>query len=265
VEKPVVPLRSFDRLVSLVKTLRSEHGCPWDKAQTPEKIKVYLIEEAYEVLDAMESGADEDVCSELGDLLFHIVFLARLYEEVGTFNIDDVVDGIIEKMTRRHPHVFGNTRVSNIEQVKERWQEIKAKEALEKDLEETISVLDTVPSNLPALMRAYRIGERAYREGLDQLENSDIIGQVDKTLQELKAVQEKVQGESVAKEYGYLLFSMVNLGRWLQVHPETALANATSNFVSRFKHLEEELRKQGNTMESASVEELEKSWEKTNF
>ena len=227
----------FDRLVDLVETLRSERGCPWDQVQTPETIKVYLIEEAYEVLEAIESGTHKDICAELGDLLFHIVFLARIFEECGVFNAKDIIRTITEKMIRRHPHVFGEVRLSNAEEVRKQWHEIKMTEAKEKDETKT-SLLDSVPQNLPALMRAYRISERAGKLGFELPDIESLLKKLDEDLAEFKSAAKRPDSEESAQTLGDLLFTIVNLGRAIRVHPESALTRAISRFVTRFNAVE---------------------------
>lgn len=260
-EKAVISSASnFDRLIALVEILRSDHGCPWDREQTPEQIKIYLIEEAYEVLEAIESGAWEEVCSELGDLLFHIVFLARIFEEAGKFSIRDVVQTIFEKMIRRHPHVFAETPVSCADEVKERWHEIKTAEAKGKDKLEA-SLLDSVPRKLPALMRAYRISERAARVGFGWPDVHGVLRKVDEELAGLKAALKGGNAEKSAQEFGDLLFTMANLGRVIGLHPETALTQSISKFVKRLKIIKQALRQQGRTLDSASLEEMDAIWE----
>ena len=250
----------FHRLVELVEILRSDHGCPWDREQTPEQIKTYLLEETYEVLEALDSGSTKDVCAELGDLLFHIVFLARIFEEAGDFDIGDVVQTITEKMIRRHPHVFGQAQVSNSEEVRQRWHEIKLAEAKSKDTA-VASFLDSVPRKLPALMRAYRISERAAKVGLDWPDIDSLLNKLDKGLVEVKAALRRADSENLAEQLGDLLFTTVNLGRFLRVHPEAALTGTIAEFVKRFNVIEAFLRKQGRTLESASVEEMDAIWE----
>jgi len=261
-EKAVISLPAdFEGLIALVKILRSDHGCPWDREQTPEQIKVYLLEEAYEVLEAIESGNPQDVCAELGDLLFHIVFLARIFEEAGDFNIRDVVKTITEKMIRRHPHVFGQTQVSSSDEVRHRWHEIKMAEAKDKDTAQS-SFLDSVPQKLPALMRAYRISERAAKVGFDWPDVDSVLKKLDEKLSELKAALKRANSEKLAEELGGLLFTMVNLSRFMRVHPEAALAQAISKFVKRFKMIEQALKQQGRTLESASFQEMDAIWKK---
>jgi tetrapyrrole methylase family protein/MazG family protein len=253
----------FDRLVSLVRTLRSAGGCPWDRVQTAETIKVYLIEEAHEVLDALESYNAQDVCGELGDLLFHILFLARIFEETGDFNIGDVVQEITEKMIRRHPHVFGNARASTSEDVRRVWQEVKMAEAKDHDTSRS-SCLDAVPERLPTLMRAYRLGERASRFGRKGQDAQGAVMRVEEDLARLKAALGKDDLQPLAEEFGNLLFKVVNLGRLIGIHPETALTRTISRFVKRVKDVEETLRQQGRTLESIFPEEMAAVWEGPN-
>jgi MazG family protein len=251
----------FYRLVELVEILRSDHGCPWDREQTPEQIKTYLLEEAYEVLEALESGNPEDVCAESGDLLFHILFLARIFEEAGDFNIRDVVQTITEKMIRRHPHVFGQAQVSSSDEVRHRWHEIKMAEAKDKDTAQS-SFLDSVPQKLPALMRAYRISERAAELGFDWPDLDSLLKKLDEKLAELKSALKRANAEKSAEELGDLLFTMVNLSRFMRVHPEAALTQTISKFHNRFKMMEKALKQQGRTLDSASFQEINAIWEK---
>ena len=249
----------FYRLVDLVEILRSDHGCPWDREQTPEEIKIYLLEEAYEVLEALESGKPEDVCAELGDLLFHIVFLARIFEEAEKFSISDVLQAISEKMIRRHPHVFGQAQVSSSDEVRDRWHEIKMDEAKYKDTASN-SFLDSVPQKLPALMRAYRIRERAAELGFDWPDVDSVLKKLDEDLAQLKAGLKGANSEELGEELGDLLFTMVNLSRFMRVHPEAALAQTISKFYNRFKMIEQALKQQGRTLESASLQEMDAIW-----
>jgi tetrapyrrole methylase family protein/MazG family protein len=249
----------FEGLVALVETLRSDHGCPWDREQTPEQIKTYLLEEAYEVLEALESGNPENLCAELGDLLFHIVFLARIFEEAGGFNIKDVVQAISGKMIRRHPHVFGQAEVSSSDEVRQRWHEIKMAEAKDKDTSPS-SLLDTVPRKLPALMRAYRISERAAKLGFDRTDVDRIVKKLDEEAAELKAALKTESSEKLAERLGDFLFTMVNLSRFVQVHPEAALSRTISRFCHRFKMIEQGLKQQGRTLDSASLDEIDRIW-----
>ena len=252
----------YDQLFELVKRLRGENGCPWDREQTPESIHPHLVEEAYELLEAIESGDRKGACEELGDVLFHVFFLARIFEESEAFTMAEVIQGIIDKMVRRHPHVFGETsRVSNTEEVRSQWQRIKAQEK-EYAQKADVSLLDGVPKELPALMRAYRLGQRASKVGFDWSDPYEVL---EKVVEELKELQEVLEADpsssEVSEEFGDLLFSMVNLARAIKVHPETALWAATSKFVRRFKFVEDTLRRQGRSIDSASLAEMDEIWE----
>ncbi len=251
------PNDDFDRLVELVETLRSDHGCPWDREQTPEQVKVYLIEEAYEVLEAIESGRSEAVCGELGDLLFQVVFLAKVFEETGDFNIGEVLQGITQKMIRRHPHVFGTIEVSCADEVRDQWHKIKMTEAKENSQANPSSYLDSVPKKLPALMRAYRLGERAARVGFDYPDIKDLFTEAGKKLEKFRVVVERSDTEKSAEVFGDLMFLMVTLARFAGLHPETALTQAVMKFVKRFRSLEQTLADQGLSLESVSFEEIE--------
>jgi MazG family protein len=219
------------------------------------------MEEAYEVLDALESGAHEHVCGELGDLLFHIVFLARIFEESGLFNVEDVISGIVEKMTHRHPHVFGETQVDGVEGVKAQWQEIKAAES-DKKSGEMASLVHGVPPGLPALMRAYRLGERAARAGLSRPDVHEVVDKIDGDLKAFKSAMDKGNHEEYGERLGDLLFAMTDLGRSVGVHPETALGLAVSKFTRRFECVEKLLGQQGRTLGTASREEVDAMWKK---
>ncbi len=230
--KPPAIGTTIDTLAELVRLLRSEKGCPWDQKQTPETIKKYLMEEAYEVMEALEDGSPAQVCGELGDLLFQLVFLACLYEEKGTFSMQDVVRVVTEKMIRRHPHVFGDKEVRDAEEVKANWHKIKL---AEKGDRESKSLLDSVPRNLPALMRAHRITERAARSGFVFPDVSGIFAEVDNAISKLKKSAEKNEEEKVPEELGDLLLKVVVLGRLLGAHSETALDQALQRFIKKFR------------------------------
>jgi MazG family protein len=234
-EKAVTALPpGFEGLVALVKVLRSDHGCPWDREQTPEQLKTYLLEEAYEVLEALESGTSQDVCAELGDLLFHVVFLARMFEEEGNFSIGDVLEAVTTKMVRRHPHVFGKAQVSSPDGVRHQWHEIKQAETKEKDGNQ-LSSLDSVPQSLPALMRAYRLGERAARLGLDSPDMERSLKKLDKTLKAFRVSFTRAASGELAELLGDMLFTVSNLARLARVHPEAALRQTLLAFVRQAK------------------------------
>ena len=244
-------------LVTLVKRLRGENGCPWDRAQTPEKIKVYLIEEAYEVLDAIDSEDAEEVCSELGDLLFHIVFLAQLFDESGTFNMNRVIRGIQEKMMRRHPHVFGDSNVSDVGGVKSQWQHIKESEMKRGDS----GLFDSVPVALPAMLRAYRLGERAARIGLDNRGLDEGWQDVENAYKDLSRESTNDDEKTRSKCFGELLFSLIQVGRMMDIHPENALSQVLARFLKRCRYVERFVRESGQTIGSLSEKEISRLWE----
>jgi tetrapyrrole methylase family protein/MazG family protein len=251
-------------LVDVIKALRGEGGCPWDKEQTPSSMTVYLIEEIYELVEAIESGRTKDVCEELGDVLFHILFLSRMYEEMGEFNIHDVVDVNIEKMVRRHPHVFGGKTVNTAEEVKQRWHQIKMKE---KNHPQKASILDSVPAGLPALVRAFRLSERAAGAGFDWPDISAVMRKAEEEWSELKSElreSKKQSGQNldkIAMEFGDVLFTMVNVARFAHIHPETALRASIKKFEKRFKYMEKVFSESGRNLKSASQDEMETIWE----
>jgi tetrapyrrole methylase family protein/MazG family protein len=253
----------INSIIELIERLRGENGCPWDRKQTPKTIAVYLIEEVYELVDAIESGDPDGVCEELGDVLFHILFIAGLFREMGHFNIKDVVDLNVEKMTRRHPHVFGNESVDTVEDVGARWHQIKMEE---KSLAKKASILDSVPAGLPALMRAYRISERAAKTGFDWNDISGVMQKVEEEWSELKAVLKRESRASkdqdlLALEFGDVLFTLVNVARFAHIHPETALRNSTKKFENRFKYTEKLIIESRRNIESVSQQEMDELWE----
>lgn len=226
----------FRELVQVMATLRGPQGCPWDRQQTHETLKKYLLEETYETLEAIDSGEPAKLCDELGDLLLQIVFHAQLAAEVGEFDIDAICAGIVAKLYYRHPHVFGGAPVADADQVVQNWEQLKRHEAAG---QERTSLLDGVPATLPALARAYEIQKRAARIGFDW-ENLD--GALEKLSEELEEfVKARHYGEAAdqAAEVGDLLFTLVNVCRFLQVQPEEALQQATHRFVRRFRRMEE--------------------------
>jgi tetrapyrrole methylase family protein/MazG family protein len=226
---------SIRALIALVESLRGDPGCPWDKKQTPKTMLIYLIEEMYELGEAIESNCAEEVREELGDVLFHIVFITRLFQERGDFSIYDVARDIKEKMIRRHPHVFGNARVENTDEIRQNWYQIKQNEKKQSKKE---SVLDSVPVKLPALMRAYRIGERTARCGFEWEDRESLMDRLDSEFERLKHSIEDNRSDLISNNFGILLFSLVNLARLLTIHPETALSGAIKAFEKRFRQME---------------------------
>ncbi len=251
----------FSRLLELIRTLRGENGCPWDRIQTPGTVIPYLLEETFEALDAFEKGDPQEFKSELGDLLFQILFLAEMESESKRFSIEDVLSSITEKMIRRHPHVFGTDQVSEVSQVVEAWHRIKQEERREK----SAGLLDSVPRNLPALMFAHRVGRKASKAGFDW---QDVEGVLEKIEEELGELRESIrihgtEHPSVREELGDLLFAAANLSRFLNVPAEFALRNAVRKFIRRFEQASADLESAHTEPESISAEALDAVWEKS--
>lgn len=253
---------AFDQLVALMARLRSEGGCPWDRAQTPESLKPFLIEEAYEVLEAIEAGKAEPLCEELGDLLFQVLFHAQIAKERGAFDMEEVLKTSIEKMTRRHPHVFAPDPADgeglDSETVLTRWEEMKKKEARNRT---RTSALEGIPRQLPALLRAHQIQARAARVGFDWKTVEPVFGKIEEEFQELRAAAAEGDAAHVEAELGDLLFSVVNAARFLQVNPEDALRKTIQRFTDRFQAMEAEAARRGSPLGSLSLEEMDALWE----
>jgi MazG family protein len=224
-------LKAVTGLVDLVEKLRGPGGCPWDAKQTDATIKLYLLEEAYEVLDAIEKTSPPDVCEELGDLLFHIFFLARLAEERKEFDFSEVVEKITEKMIRRHPHVFGNTTVDSADDVAVNWARIKQEE--KKTNGDTSSLLDGVPISLPALLRAHRLGERASKAGVGTLDAHDAWERVLEKIGDMKETAVSKDKDLLGHEIGALLFRLADLARLWGLNSEQLLRDANREFLNR--------------------------------
>jgi MazG family protein len=249
----------LNELIRLVKTLRGKHGCPWDKKQTPRAASVYLIEEVFELVDAIEGGDPEQIREELGDVLFHIVFIARMYQERGEFDLSDIAQTITEKMIRRHPHVFGEENVNGREEVVENWHKIKLSE---KKSTPKKSSLDSVPVQLPALIRAYRISDRAAKSGFDWAKVDKALENVEQELVGLKAILNKQNNALLSHRFGDLLFILVNIARLAKVHPETALAGSNKRFELRFRKMEDLVAESERDFENISEREKALIWEK---
>ena len=251
-------LKTLQTLLEIIRKLRSPEGCPWDRQQKKEDIGRCLMDEAYEVIDAIDGASAAALREELGDLLFQILFLAIMAEEKGEFTLSDVMNDIAEKMIRRHPHVFGGKQVRSVEEVKANWQDIK--ETLENKRPKA-GLLDGVSRSLPSLLRAQKITEKASRVGFDWSAVEDVMAKVEEELQELKAALKDNQRESVREEMGDLMFSLVNLSRFAHVNADEALRCANQKFVDRFAFVETELAAQGKTPGEASLEEMDRLWD----
>ena len=251
--------KTMGELLSLVRKLRAPNGCPWDAKQNNHTIKIYLMEEAYEVLDAIENASSQETCEELGDLLFQIVFLAVLAEENGEFNFEEVVKQIIAKMIRRHPHVFSDTKVDSAAQVAANWARIKREEG---DSAESMSAsLKHVPIGLPALLRAHRLSERAAKTGFDWADRGEIWQKVLEEVEELRQAVDSDDEQAAYEEMGDLFFSLVNLSRHWGMNAEDLLRSANQKFLNRFEKMENYLNHRGVSLEKATTDQMNGAWE----
>ncbi len=257
--------KRFSELVAVMETLRGKNGCPWDKEQTRESLKPFLLEEAYEVLEAIDEEDPEILKEELGDLLFQVLFHSEIAKERGEFGIEDVLAYTIDKMTRRHPHVFGAARSSRkkgtpatAKEVLARWEELKQKEKRNRKRK---SVLDGVPKPLPALMRAYQLQTRASRVGFDWKEMRPVWNKVREEMKELEQAIGDGQPRQIQAEFGDIFFALVNLARFLKFDPEGSLRKANRRFVDRFHYMEKKAGKSQKTLSNMTLNEMGRLWE----
>ncbi len=241
------------QLVEIMAKLRGPQGCPWDKEQTHKSLERYLIEEAYEIIDTIENEDPNHLKEELGDLLLQIVFHTQLASEAGQFDIHDVLEGIITKLIRRHPHVFGEVEVTSTQDVLVNWEEIKKQE------KEEVSAIAGIPKSLPALIYAYKLQSKAARVGFDWEEVGGALDKITEEVEELKSAREG-QGQ-VEEEVGDLLFAVVNVARHLDIDPELALKSTGNKFESRFRYMEDKAQKKGLNLADMSLEEKDKLWD----
>jgi MazG family protein len=245
----------FSRLVEILDILRSEQGCPWDREQDEKTITNFFLEEVYEAVEALESCDYPSLAEELGDVMMEVVFLAKLAKEKGNFTIADILDGINNKMIRRHPHVFGKKREENSARVKEFWNRQKLQE------KERESVLDGMTKSSPALLTSFMIGTRVSSFGFDWSQPIDVLLKVKEELAELEEAVQKMNRQEISSEIGDVLFSLANLSRQFDVNPEIALRKANQKFIRRFRFIEEKLKQKGTELGEASLEEMDKLWE----
>jgi tetrapyrrole methylase family protein/MazG family protein len=249
---------SFERIVEIIDRLRAPDGCLWDRQQKKGDVGQYLLEEAYEVIDAIEGGKSEALREELGDVLFQILFLASISEEADEFDISDVIDTISEKMIRRHPHVFGDKTVESVDEIRSNWEEIKVHGEGKTDRTGPLSY--KIPRSLPSLTRAKKITERASMVGFDWENTEGVLEKIKEELEELRAALGKDEGSLIKEEIGDILFSIVNLCRFTDVEPEDALRSAIAKFIKRFAFIEKSLKDEGKAPEEASLEEMDRLW-----
>lgn len=247
--------KNFNDLVALSKHLRSPEGCPWDREQTLETLRPYIIEEAYEVIQAIESGERDEIIEELGDLLFEVIFAAQIASEEGEFDIEEVTDRLHVKLVRRHPHVFGEEKAANAEEAIKTWHRQKLKEKSRKRR------LLHIPRTMPSLLRAQRVGEKAAQVGFDWSEAGEVLDKVKEEVRELEAEINTGNEKGVEKEWGDLVFSLVNLARHLKLDSEGTAHKAIDGFIERFGKIEDLAESQGKQLADMNLEELDKLWE----
>lgn len=246
----------FERIMEIMRRLRGPGGCPWDAEQTHESLKRYLLEEAYEVIEAIDAKSPQMLREELGDLLLQPVFHAVVAEENGDFSMVEVLEELAEKLVNRHPHVFGDQVIRTSNEQVENWERLKQREKRE----ERRSALSGVPPHLPALMKARKITEKAARVGFDWSHADEVFAKVMEELHEFEETMLSGNQERMEAELGDLLFAIVNLGRFLSIDPEDALRKTIDRFRARFEHIEETLHERGISMKDASLEEMEALW-----
>jgi tetrapyrrole methylase family protein/MazG family protein len=250
----------IEQLISVMKKLRSEEGCPWDREQTHASLKKYLMEECAELMDAIDDKDSEGICEELGDLLMHIVFHSQIAEENKTFTFEDVSKGVTEKMIRRHPHVFGDGKAENSVEVIEMWEVIKKQEKKERNRERK-SLMDGIPRHLPSLFRAHEMQRKAAKVGFDWTNSHQIMEKIEEEMSELKKALADGDEKSVNEEMGDLIFSVVNLARFRnQKSAEEILASTIQKFERRFRYIEDKLASAGKCAETSSPDEMEALW-----
>jgi len=261
------PAHAFVRLIETMATLRSPNGCPWDREQTIDSLKPFVLEETYEVLEAIDRRDHAALCEELGDFLFEAVFLARIEEEAGRFTIADSLARITDKLVRRHPHVFaleaGEAPLESAGQVRARWEEIKAEERSTQA--EPNTLLGGLPPALPSLLRAYQIGMRAASVGFDWARAGDVVDKIQEEVDELREVaggDTPMDRDRAEEEMGDLLFAIANLSRKMGIEPETALRKANAKFTGRFTSMERAIAASGRAMRDLPLDDLESEWQR---
>jgi len=254
------PKKDFNDLVQVMETLRGPNGCPWDKEQTHESIKSCAVEETYELLEAIDQKNPAKIKEELGDLLFQVIFHSKMAKEKGHFDVTDVIDQVVRKLTHRHPHVFEkDKKLKSAEEALSQWEEIKREE---KGNEERKSVVDGVPQALPALQKAHKVQKKVSKVGFDWPHVDQVLAKVDEELEEVRESLKEGDTNKVAEEIGDLLFSVANLSRFLGLEAENVLHQTIRKFTNRFRKIEIELKKQGKNVEESNLEEMEALWEK---
>lgn len=248
--------KSFSEFIKIIKTLRSPEGCPWDREQNLYSLKNHFIEEAYELVDALDNRDIDNIREELGDLLLHIVIHSVIAEEDGYFTINEVIQEISEKLIRRHPHVFADTKVKNTAEVMRNWEAIKSDEGKKKK-----SVLDGIPKGLPSVQHSQKLQKRASKKGFDWNSAEDCLKKVDEEYDELKDAIKSGDKSDIQHELGDALFALINLSRFLEIDADEALRNVNKRFTKRFSHIEKSLAEKGCSLEKTSLKEMEALWQ----
>lgn len=245
-------LKAFERLLNIMDDLREK--CPWDKKQTLESLRHLTIEETYELADAITDGNMAELKGEIGDLMLHMVFYSKIASETGDFDISDVLNAICDKLVYRHPHIYGNVKVQDEEEVKSNWEKLKLKEGKK-------SVLEGVPSSLPAMVKATRIQDKVKGIGFEWENKTQVWDKVEEEIAELQVEIEAGNKEKMEEEFGDVLFSMINYARWIGVNPEDALAKTNKKFINRFQWMEVETKKDGKDITEMNLTEMDQYWE----
>jgi len=245
----------FAKLVEIMAELRGEQGCPWDREQTYETLRQYLLDETYEVLELIDEARYDELKNELGDLLLQVLFQSQIAKEEGRFDIQDVVQNIYEKLIHRHPNVFGDSVIKTAKEQTVNWEKMKKKENAER------SMIDGVPKQLPSLLRAHRIQQKAATVGFDWDSQLPVLEKVEEEINELKQAIKNKNADEIQEEFGDLLFTMVNLSRFLRVNPEDSLRLSTNKFADRFRKMERQVKERNLTFERMTLKEMDEIWD----
>ena len=255
-------MEKIEDILEIIQTLRGENGCPWDRKQTPESMLRYLVEETYELRDSILEDDSEHISEEFGDVLFQLLFISEIYAAQGRFALSDAISKICAKMIRRHPHVYNGETLDNREQLLERWDAIKRDEKKEAGKADLQSVLDRVPSGMPALQRCGKVSKCVVREGFDWDTLQDVLGKVREELGEFESAVEQGDKEKISDEFGDILFTHVNVARFAGIDPELSLAGSTGKFEKRYRYMEKELQSRKTLLRDLPADEVEKLWAK---
>ena len=251
-------LNSLSKLIKITETLMGDDGCPWDKVQTRESLKPYLVEETYEVLEALDGNDPEKIKDELGDLLYQILFHSKISSLKGEFDFRDVIDNLNEKMVRRHPHVFKEGKLNTPDQVIGQWEEIKKKENNKANQK---SILDSIPINLPSLIKAQKLQRKAAKEGFDWEQINDVFDKLDEEIKEFKEAVLKKKNTDIQSEIGDIIFVITNIAKFYKVDAEEALRSTNNKFIKRFQYIEQKVAGKGKTLKDCPLEEMERYWQ----